>query len=385
MLWLLLGFMPAFAQELLPEPVTLTFKEGLVFQRGEDFLMRLRFRVQNRLTLATEEAEDLDLESTEFTVRRMRLRFDGHALDPRLLYRVQFSFTRGDQDWDNAQVPNILRDTIVGWRWHPDHTVWVGMSKLPGNRQRVISSSAQQFVDRSLLNATFNVDRDPGVQHISRFGSDRPLWLKLALSNGEGRNQPNDNGSLASTARLEWMPLGAFHDDGDNFEADLFREPEPRLALGITNSANQKTGRTGGQIGKALPDGEFRSMETRLIDLVYKHRGFSFSSEYAKRTSGSPVVTNDLFVHEGEGINVQSGYLLESNWEPSLRHTRIWTAPEIRELAQDQRQYTVGLSRYIRQHVVKAQADLTYQELLAQHALPYQSNWVLRLQLEVGI
>ncbi len=375
-----------FAQELKEEPLKLTFKEGLLFQRSDnDFLMRMRFRVQNRFTATTKEAAESDLETAEFAVRRMRLRFDGHALDPRLLYRLQLSFTRADQDWDNAQVPNLLRDAVVGWRWHRNHVAWAGIAKLPGNPQRVISSSAQQLVDRSLVNATFTVDRDMGVQHFSQFGESKPLHLKLALSNGDGRNQTNRNASLATTARMEWYPLGAFHDDGDNFEADLYREPEPRLGLGVATSANQKSSRTGGQIGKDMGTGNFRSMETRFADLVYKYRGYSLSAEYAKRTAGNPVVTNSLYVYEGEGFNVQGGRVFENNWEPSLRYTQVWAAPEIRRLAQDTRQYTAGLSRYIQAHVVKVQTDLTYQEQLPQYALAYESNWTWRIQLELGI
>lgn len=375
----------AWSQDLLPEKMQLTFKDGITFRQENDFMMRMRFRVQTRFTAVTEDADDTNLETSEFTVRRTRLRFDGFAHNPNFLYRLQLSFTRGDQDWDNSQVPNILRDAVAGWRWHPMHTLWFGLAKLPGNRQRTISSSAQQFVDRSSVNATFNVDRDAGLQQISQFGTERPVWLKLALSNGEGRNQPNKNASLATTARLEWYPLGSFHDDGDNFEADLFREPEPRLGLGVATSANQKTSRTAGQLGKNLPDDEFRSMETRFVDVVYKHSGYSLSAEYAKRTAGSPVVTNDLYLFEGEGFNIQSGYLFENNWEPSLRYSSIWTAPEIRKLTQDNRQYTAGLSHYIQKHVVKIQSDLTYQEKAAQHQLAYESNWTLRVQLEFGI
>ncbi len=374
----------AFAQELVPEKTKLTFKEGLTFQHENDFLLRLRFRVQNRFTAVSEDAEVDKLESTEFTVRRMRLRFDGHAIDPRLLYRVQFSFTRGDQDWDNAKVPNILRDAVVGWRWLPHHTLWLGMAKLPGNRQRVISSSAQQFVDRSIVNANFNIDRDTGVQHFSQFGDERPLWLKLALTNGEGRNQPNKNASLATTARVEWYPLGAFHDDGDNFEADLYREPAPRLGLGIAHHANQETARSGGQTGKDL-EGAFRSLESHFVDVVFKYRGYSFSAEYAKRTAPAPVVTPELFVFTGEGFNLQTGYLFETNWEPSARYSRVLVSDGLRHKQQDTTQYTLGLSRYIKNHVVKVQGDLSFQERPAQYQLARNDQWILRLQVELGI
>jgi hypothetical protein len=373
------------AQDLTPEKLELFFKDGITFKEKNDFMMRMRLRMQNRFTLETEEADETTFKNSEFTVRRVRLRFDGFALDPRLLYRLQFSFTRADQDWDNSQVPNILRDAVVGWRWDPQHTLWFGLAKLPGNRQRVISSSAQQFVDRSIVNATFNIDRDVGLQHYSQFGGQKPIWLKLALSNGEGRNQPNRNASLATTTRLEWYPLGAFHDDGDNFEADLYREPKPRLGLGISQSTNHQTSRTGGQIGRDLGEGIFRTLDTRFVDLVFKYRGLSLSSEWAKRTAPSPIISNKLFVTTGEGVNIQSGYIFESNWEPSVRWSTIRPAAEIQTVAQEQRQYVFGLSKYIKNHVVKVQGDLTYQELVSTSYLDYKSHWILRLQIEVGI
>ena len=42
--------------------------------------------------------------------------------------------------------------------------IWFGQGKLPGNRERVISSGNLQQVDRSLLNSLFTIDRDFGFQ-----------------------------------------------------------------------------------------------------------------------------------------------------------------------------------------------------------------------------
>jgi phosphate-selective porin OprO/OprP len=376
---------PSFSQDLLPEKVDLTFKDGLSFKHENDFFMRMRFRIQSRFSALTEDADPGALEKTEFTVRRTRLRFDGYLYNPNILYRLQLSFTRADQDWDNSQVPNVLRDAVLGYRWHPQHTLWFGMAKLPGNRQRVISSGAQQFVDRSQLNALFNIDRDMGVQHYSQFGENRSLWLKLALSNGEGRNQQNPNSSLATTARIEWYPLGLFNDDGDNFEADLFREPEARLGIAAGTSANRRTSRTGGQLGKSFAIDVTRSMETHFIDFIFKKRGFSLSGEYAKRSSASPLVTSSLFVNEGEAFNLQAGYLDQNNVETAFRLTTVNATQDVEAKLPDQRLYTLGISKYINQHVFKIQSDLTFNEQFANAALSYKSFWEWRFQVEFGI
>ena len=98
MFFILLFVSSTYAQDLLPEKMQLTFKDGITFRQENDFMMRMRFRVQTRFTAVTEDTEDSDLDTTEFTVRRTRLRFDGFAHNPNFLYRLQLSFTRGDQD-----------------------------------------------------------------------------------------------------------------------------------------------------------------------------------------------------------------------------------------------------------------------------------------------
>ena len=128
------------------------------------FSVGLRFRIQNRAGFVFSEMADGSwaLTTSEFRVRRLRLRLDGFVLNPKWAYAVQLSFSRADQDWDNSKVPNVLRDAMVFYRPNKRLTFAFGQGKLPGNRQRVVSSGEQQFADRSIVNATFNIDRDFG-------------------------------------------------------------------------------------------------------------------------------------------------------------------------------------------------------------------------------
>ncbi|MBY0385578.1 OprO/OprP family phosphate-selective porin, partial [bacterium] len=184
-------------------------KDGVVVKHDpSNFVMKTRFRIQSRATYEDYDSKSSNEDVTDFQVRRMRLRFDGTALDPRFLYKIQLSFTRGDMDYNNTSYPNILRDAVVGWKLTDHSTFWFGQSKLPGNRQRVVSSGNVELVDRSLVNAIFNIDRDMGLQWYNQFGDEAPVWLKLAVSNGEGRANNNVNKGLSYTARLEWLPLG---------------------------------------------------------------------------------------------------------------------------------------------------------------------------------
>lgn len=393
MLKLILGALivtPAFAADSTVTESLSYFKDGVVLEhKPTNFKSKFRFRVQNRFTYETEEAQKFKARQADFTVRRMRLRYEGHALDPRLLFKFQFSFTRGDMDFDRTNYPNILRDAVVGWKLTDTTTLWYGQTKLPGNRQRVVSSGAQQFVDRSLLNATFNIDRDLGAQLHQQIGEEKPVWVKLAISNGEGRATENKDNGLAYTGRVEWLPLGSFKDEGDYFEADLARETTPKVSVGAVYSLNKKTTRNGGQIGKQYTTaGLNRDIETWFGDFLFKYQGFSFASEYAKRTTADPYFmdgTTKVTVYEGQAFNAQAGYVMENNVEPAIRFTRLWAEGSTLNGENDRVQYTAALSKYFNHHKIKFQTDISFDEQTNRAKDLYQSAWVYRAQLEIGI
>lgn len=366
------------------------FKDGAVFEhKPTNFKTTFRFRIQGRMTYDTKDAENFSADAVDLTVRRTRLRFDGHLLDPRLLYKLQLSFSRGDIDYERNEQPNILRDAAVGWKLSDSTTFWYGQTKLPGNRQRVVSSGEQQLVDRSLVNANFNLDRDLGAQVYHRLGEERPFWIKLAVSNGEGRASENEDNGLAYTSRIEWLPLGEFTDDGDYFEADLMREPKPKFSIGAVYSVNKKTTRPGGQLGNQFnTPGLNRDIETWFVDALYKYRGFSWQAEYAKRWTHDPVIDDSgetVTVYKGQGFNTQMGYVFDNNIEPSVRFTKLFADRETLLGDNDQTQYTVGLSKYINRHRIKVQTDVSYNEVENRVLKEYSSNWSYRLQFEVGI
>ncbi|MFY7991777.1 MAG: porin [Bacteriovoracaceae bacterium] len=366
------------------------FKDGVTLEyKPLQFKSKFRFRVQNRFTYETEESTKFKAKQVDFAVRRMRLRYEGNVLDSRLLFKFQFSFTRGDMDFDRTNYPNILRDAVVGWKLSDKTTFWYGQTKLPGNRQRVVSSGSQQFVDRSLLNATFNIDRDLGAQLYHQIGDEKPFWVKLAVSNGEGRATENKDNGLAYTSRVEWLPLGNFKDEGDYFESDLSREDAPKISIGAVYSVNKKTTRNGGQLGRQFTTvGLNKDMETWFGDFLLKYRGYSFSTEYAKRTTDSPFFkdgSTNVTIYEGEAINAQMGYLFDNNIEPAIRFTKLWAHGGARAGENDRTQYTVGLSKYINHHKVKFQTDMSFDEQTNPLKKSYQSSWIYRAQMEIGI
>jgi hypothetical protein len=385
---------PSFAQEEIGENGDrIWLKGGINFMTADSTMMlTLRFRMQNQASLETVSESDLGIRDVQFLIRRVRLRLNGFVVDQRLTYLLQLGFTRGDADFDNTQFFNVLRDAMIIYRFQPNLHLGFGLGKLPGNRERVISSGEQQFVDRSLVNRTFNLDRDVGLNfyYSHSFGTVAPetprASIRAALTTGEGRNPLRTVQGLATTVRVSIFPFGSFANNGDYFVSDLVHEETPKFYVAGVFSRNENAGRTGGTIG--LPLYEQRTMENWFADAIFKWRGFSFYGEYARRTAQDPITrdgTNIRAVFVGEGLNLQVGYfLVPATWEISARYSTAQPQASVEAYLQGQTQYTGCVSYFLNGHRVKVQADLTY-NVLRDLRLGEQRSWILRGQLELGL
>ncbi|GAA5220117.1 porin [Membranihabitans marinus] len=369
-----------------------TFGKGLGITSPDSlFKLNIRFRIQNRLAMETASTSDLNIDEIEARVRRLRLRYDGFFYDPRLTYVIQLSFSSGDIGGvEPGRAPNILRDAMIYYRWNKYLTIGLGQTKLPGNRQRVNSSGDLQLVDRSLLNATFNIDRDFGIQAIYRINpnSSNPWILKGAISSGEGRNWVStSNNGLSYTSRLEFFPLGGFTSGGAYFEGDILWEDDPKIMLGLVGNYNSKIQRAGGQLGNDLY--EERSLGHVMADLMFKYMGWAVQMEYIHRYSNDPITLSadgsDIrYIYAGEGINLQTSKYFPSTWEVVGRFTMVNPQDIIRPYEALQRQYTIGLNKYLRGHRLKLQSDFSLLDSELQGG-ESNRNFALRFQIELGI
>ncbi|MCA0377383.1 MAG: OprO/OprP family phosphate-selective porin [Gemmatimonadetes bacterium] len=382
-----LGAQPAPA---FPNPAITLDGKGITIN-GTDSVTRLnlRFRVQEVFAATSESDDDLSIKRSQFAVRRMRLRLEGVLKDPRLRVNVQLSFARGDMDQENTNFANVLRDAYVTWQFTPHLAGSFGQAKLPGNRQRLVSSSELQSADRSPVNALFTVDRDVGAfLAYSRDVGRARYVIRGAVSSGEGRNPQTGDDGLAWTTRWELLPFGAFTNGGDYFEGDLAREPRLKLSVAAGLSHNDRALRTGGQLGPAL----FvqRSMTTYFADAMLKRRGVMVAAEYAHRTAPDPITrsgANTRAVFAGQGLNVQASWLTRRNWEPQLRFSSVTPARAIQGVSgiEATREGSVGLGRYVNGHRIKANGELFRTDYRNLALRTKRADWTLRLGAEVGI
>lgn len=320
-------------------------------------------------------------------IRRFRLKFDGFVVSPKLVYKVEIGVSNRDiggvSDFTNGAA-RLLLDAVLKWNFTRNFTVWFGQTKLPGNRERVVSSQKLQFVDRSLLNSRFNLDRDIGVQlhHYHNFGK-LVVREKFSISKGEGRNITIDNiPGYDYTGRIEVLPFGDFSNKGDYFESDLARESTPKLALAASYDYNVGAVRSRGQLGSFLD--EARDLKTLYIDAIYKYNGFSAIGEYVNRqTNESAVVATDSTglvtqsFYTGKAFNGQIAYLFKNNFEVAGRYTTL--IQDIETQRNDIKQYTLGFSKYIVGHNLKAQTDITFI-----NTVDTPDIWMFRFQVEMA-
>ncbi len=366
--------------------------EGLVLNQDSLFGMTFRFRMQNRAWFFSRAGDDLTLEETDLRIRRMRLRFEGHVLTPRLMYKIQLGFSQADMDLIEGEVAQPIRDAVIYYQATPNWQFGFGQTKLPGNRQRVISSGEQQLPDRSIVNALFTLDRDFGAFAEWRTTTDgQQFVLKGAITTGEGRNAPSGGAGLCYTARGEWLPWGRFTNDGDYFEGDLEREEQPKLSFGSSVSTNQNATRAGGQLGPEFIGSEQRTLNVFIVDALLKYRGLAISSEYLQRiVEGSPFTTDgvgsEVVALEGWGWNTQVSHLLGTRWELVSRYSIIQPSERVAAIHDRIEQAWLGSTYYLSHHRIKFQAAAVYSWYDGMTALEWEgNNWGLLIQAEFGI
>ena len=361
------------------EVVNNSFGNGFynVIAADSSYSMKLAARMQS-LYIADWDVNDTDgihNGGSQFLIRRARLKFGGFVFNPKVKYKLELGLSNkdlGKVDDRNNNAPNMILDAVVKWNFYKNFTLWAGQTKLPGNRERVVSSANLQLVDRSLLNKRFNIDRDMGFQlrHHFTIGKNFIVKESLAMSQGEGRNIVQENlGGYQWTARVEVLPFGKFQGKGDYKGGALKRDEAPKLAIGATYDYNNAVKNKSNQGSYMLIDEDASYYQTTVntifVDAMFKYQRLSLMAEYANRNAENPIAMNSDdtesgdVVQIGNGFNLMSGYMFDHNWELSARYTSILLDKAItgKDL---ETQYTLGLSKYFKGHKLKIQSDVSY-------------------------
>lgn len=381
--------------ELLRNMPDVEVGKGVSFTSKDNrYKLTMRLRLQGMVGATFDD--DWGVSKTDACIKRLHMRFDGYVFTPQVAYSIQLGYTPYDaKDLPDGGI-NILRDAMI---YYVPSSTWnfgFGQTKLRGGRANINSSSALQFVDRSIVNSQFSIDRDFGIfaEFHNSLGKNFNYAVKASVTTGDGRNFTiSEKSGLAYTARVELYPLGKFTSRGEVSEGDLVRESKPKLALSGAFSYNDRAGRVQGQKGALLPDDTRRSLQSWFADVIFKYRGFTFYTDFMGRLCQNPVVktgvgSENLHIYTGWGVNVQAGYLLPRNWELAIRHSSLLPDAEtaVFEGYKSKHQASFAVIKYFLGHNLKVHADFSY-NYASGVSIGYmnQERWQARISVDVGI
>tara|TARA_R110002126_G_scaffold120282_4_gene261477 strand:- start:5006 stop:6175 length:1170 start_codon:yes stop_codon:yes gene_type:complete len=377
---LILSPLQAMAQEVEVK----TLGKGIVFEsEDQSYSVKLGMRFQS-LYIGEWNLEN-DEYSDQALVRRARLKLDGYIYSEKFTYKVQLGFSNRDTRnsstgglTQNSNTANIILDAVIKYNPVSDFEIWFGQTKLPGNREKLISSQNVQFVDRSLLNSSFNLDRDMGIQlrNKSTFGN---IIIKqmAAVSIGEGRDITSKNpGGYSYTGRVELLPFGDFSGKGDYTGPDLEREEQIKLSVGASYDFNDGAVRSRGHTGSFIftNGGELikNDLHTFEADIMIKYQGLSAHSEFANREA-----QKDTGFGTGSAFMGSIGYVFGNNFGIAGRYASLKTDDTFSSLPEHSEK-TLALSKYLSGHNLKIQASAGYLDYVSR-------DDILRLQVHMEI
>jgi phosphate-selective porin OprO and OprP len=363
--------------------------DGLEFVSKDDkFSMAIRLRGQFLYTVERgydAQSRERDEPKQNLTLRRARITFAGHMWGPKTQYKVELAIAPADlgmthvagtdnppilSNRDNYPSRALLHDWYVQFSQLRDLNLRVGQWKVPFSRERVISSGDLQFVDRSLTNQEFNLDRDIGIEFRSNdlFGLNKQLRYYAGVYNGDGRSQYDlQNFGLMYLARLEFLPLGNFKDYS---EADFARSDTPGLSLGVAFAHVQDAAGNRAILGSRPHDGGTTDYNNMTADVMFKFGGLSLESMWFWREgerqrgdavdmAGAPIPTEPP--RNGWGGGAQAGFLLPmADLELALRYSALRRIGASRDSSLgDANEIAVAASYYFARHSLKLQSDWT--------------------------
>lgn len=374
-----------------PDSTKQRFINGICLTQDSILSVNIHFRIQSRFGYISQNLQSVFPGSFDIGIRRARLSLDGHLYSKKWTYLLQINFAKRDLEEDNTGVNHILRDAMIWYEAWKGMKIGLGQGKLPGNRQRIISSGALEFTDRSIVSNAYNLDRDAGLfanqsMMIGKVG----INIKTALTSGEGRNAGVTDKGLATTGRIEILPFGKFTGQNDMEEADIEVEKKPKLCIAAVAHYNDLAKKTLGTTGSNLPTPRY--LHAYMADLLFKYYGFSLSSEYLYRGVNNPFMNFNKpgYFVTGNGLNTQLSYCFENNTNLAFRYAITKPDDQLVNLTPHQKQYGMCVTKFIHRHKLKIQAEVLFNEesyrkngkLLNQNI---KQNIVGFLQIELGI
>ena len=228
-----------------------------------------------------------------------------------------------------------------------------------------------QFVERSIVNSIFTIDRQVGAMIQGRLNKGTPFDLRYyaGLFNGEGRASDNANEQMMKMARIQWNLLGG---DLKWRQSDVKRHEKPTLQIagGWTGNKGPCTKWSSSGCGalkgfSVASNGTKFDIEQYVTEIAYKYQGLSLQSEYHWKD----IKDTDTGVEYGlKGSYAQVGYFfnelnksIPEELELAFRCAFVGE-PDSSSLTQEnnREEFTVGANYFFAGHNNKITVDYSY-------------------------
>ena len=353
-------------------------KKGFHFESQDGkFSTNIQWRAQMRFSKGIRSdprtSDDFSPdEQNNFELRRVRMKIGGHGYKyVKYYFEVDLQPTRSIDGESHSSTARI-----IDWRIDVQPYEWlgfrVGQWKINYNRERVDSSGRQQFVERSIVNRVFTIDRQVGVLLKGRFnkGTAADFRYYAGIFNGEGRSVNNPNKNMMKMVRLQWNPLGR---DLKWRQSDVKRHEKPTLSIAgayannkgaCTRWSSSGCGNLDGHASGSAGDDNRYEIDQYLFEVAYKYQGFSLQHEYHWKD-----VDDQGTVYDYKGAYAQVGYFfneinpaIPEELELAFRYAFIDEPDSTNSLVgtNTRREYTWAVNYFIAGHGNKITADYSY-------------------------
>jgi hypothetical protein len=314
------------------KPYTYTTKDSS-FQFSFGGRMQQRFVVTD--PVGTGNATD------DFILNRARLKSKGYLFTSKLKYAYQQDVLIAD---------NVVMDFILDYHFTENFNVFIGRYKNPSHVSFEISSQKTSYPEREIFHEVFTTDRAEGIQAKYKFKIGKMVVTeRIALTDEHWIKNLGKADNLDVTGRLAIFPFGEFTKKNYLLGADLMREQKLKLMIGAMYDYNANTNLAGGRTGAELIS--TADLSIFVLDAVAKYKGFTFMTQYAKRTIEAG---NNVGFTLGEGFMGKLSYLNKKEYEFTGRYSQIDAIKT--------NQYSVGINKYIVQNNLKIQYSFDYND-----------------------
>lgn len=335
---------------------------------------------------------------SNFEARRLRMKIGGHGYKKWIKYYFEVDL----QPSKNVDGGLGDRARVIDYRITiqpiDEIGIRVGQWKINYNRERVDSSGRQTFVERSIVNRIFTVDRQIGAMVQGHLFKKTPADLRYyaGVFNGEGRATNNDDGENMYMGRLQWNFLGR---DLKWRQSDVkyHEKPSGSLAFAAATNNGRCTRWSSSGCGHltAFPNptmatlAQFRRTQW-MQEFAFKYKGLAIQQEYhqMKIKDKSTMITLDY-----QGLYAQIGYTNHGTLKPlpegtelAFRYAYVIEPRSALDNVNTNRreEFTVGLNYFISGHNNKVTLDYSYLTLKDFASMRDVSDNRVRLQWDIS-